>query len=624
MSQWYKLNITDSGPIGVGAFDGPTGQAPSVNGAVISSNNIFFQSASTTYPGMVNTTSQSFGGKKTFANQIAIQGDTSGTVTINSSTGTYNFTLPTTVGPTGQFLTSNGGGPMYWSVGTTGPTGANSNVTGPTGQTGSSSTVTGPTGATGATSTVTGPTGATGATSTVTGPTGATGASSTVTGPTGATSTVTGPTGSFGPLGNVLRVDSIYGNDSTASIGGSPYLTVNAAITAAASASGCTIWILPGTYTLTSGITVPSGVSLRGLSTQTCTIQMTSVSADTTLLTMGQNTRVEDLTLNLTSSGHYTLKGIVFGGTTSVTAKLRTCVLTVDNSSAIDNGTSNVYGVECSGTGGLNSTSFSFNCLKGSTINVKSNGNGDKRGILVSNSNVVTTRDLNVYVAAPPGPTGFTGSYVGVVTNDTGGTGSIQMRSTTVGTVKPTGTQGYINSDILQLTPSIVTNPTYLATPGIQIGPGTDLVTKSAGGKSFSTYVYPTTLFYGCKGVITNEKSGWLWPGTVIFSNSTPKYPDITLPPARYRAQQPFILSGMSVSLNKSVSGNVTTITACKNATTNVPDGITSVAVTLNDTETSKSYYNTTVDFNAGDFLSLYFTSNSDTIEDVIIQVDLF
>jgi hypothetical protein len=617
MSQWYKLNITDSGPIGVGAFDGPTGQAPSVNGAVISSNNIFFQSASTSYPGMVNTTSQSFAGKKTFVNQIAIQGDTSGTVTINSSTGTYNFTLPTTVGPTGQFLTSNGGGPMYWSEGTTGPTGANSAVTGPTGAsitgpTGASSTVTGPTGVTGATSTVTGPTGAD---STVTGPTGA---DSTVTGPTGATSTVTGPTGSYGPLGNVLRVDSVYGNDSTASISGLPYLTVNAAVSAAV--SGSTIWILPGTYTLTSGITVPPGVSLRGLSLQTCTIQMTGVTSNTTLLTMGENTRVEDLTLNLTSSGHYTLKGIVFGGTTSTTAKLRTCVLTVNNSTASDIGTSNVYGVECSGTGGLNSASFSFNCLKGSTINVKSNGNGDKRGILISNSNVVTTRDLNVYVAAPPGPTGFTGSYVGVVTNDTGGTGSIQMRSTTVGTVKPTGTQGYINSDILQSTPSIVSDPTYLASPGIQIGPGTDLVTKSAGGKPFSTYIYPTTLFYCVLG--NNNRSGYLWPGTVSASGS---YPDQTTPTARYRTQQPLILSGISASLNSAGGGASVVITACKNASTGGSlSNPTVFTITLSSANLNDSFYNGSVDFSSGDFISIFISITGGNVTDLSVQLDCF
>jgi hypothetical protein len=339
-----------------------------------------------------------------------------------------------------------------------------------------------------------------------TGPTGWTGN----TGPTGLASTVTGPTGSYGPLGNVLRVDTVNGNDSTASVGGLPYKTVEAAV--AAATSGKTIWVMPGTYTLASGITLPDGIALRGMNVQTTTIQMTGVTANTTLLTMGENCRVEDLTLKLTSSGHYTLKGMVFGGTSTVTSKLRTAVLTVDNSAASSGGTSTVYGIECSGTGTLGSASFSFNCVKGSTINVLSNGGGAKRGILVSNTNVMSTRDTNIYVAQPTS-TASTGSYVGVETND-GLTGAIQLRSTTVGTVTPSVGHAYTASDILQTTPATISDPTYLASPGIQLGPGVDLVSKTAGGKGFSTYIYPTTIYYGLKGNLSTGTSGFLWPGT--------------------------------------------------------------------------------------------------------------
>jgi hypothetical protein len=78
-----------------------------------------------------------------------------------------------------------------------------------------------------------------------------------------------------------------------------------------------------------------------------------------------------------------------------------------------------------------------------------------------------------------------------------------------VGTVRPTVGQTYTASDILQTNPSTVVNPAYLASAGIQIGPGVDLVTKTAGGAPFSTYTYPTTIFYGCRNTITNEKSGY-------------------------------------------------------------------------------------------------------------------
>jgi hypothetical protein len=276
--------------------------------------------------------------------------------------------------------------------------------------------------------------------------------------------------------------------------------------------------------------------------------------------------------------------------------------------------------------------SFSFNCLKGSTINVYSNGLGNKRGVLVNGSNIATTRDLNIYVAQPssptlPSPTG--GSYVGVETADSSNTGSIQLRSTTIGTVSPTAGQTYTASDILQTNPSTILNPTYLASAGIQIGPGTDLITKTAGGKSFSTFSYPTTLFYGSRGVVTNTNAGWLWVGTQAFSNSTPKYPDDTIPAAFYKIQQPIIVSGITVSCTAAPGvGKTAVFTVCKNtngtAPGGVPNGATVMTVTLSGTETEASYYNKSVNFSSLDKLSLYFITNSTVLSDPSVQIDCF
>ena len=540
------------------------------------------------------------------------------------------------VGPTGD-------------TGSTGPTGAigtatNTGATGPTGDTGSTGPTgpTGPTGATGPAGTATN-TGATGPAGTATntgatGPTGDTGSTG-PTGPLGAATNTgatgpTGPTGSTGAtgpsvagssfgIGKVLRVDSVYGNDSTASVGGSPYLTVDAAV--AAATSGTTVWVHPGTYNLTAGITLPNGIALRGQNTQTTTIQLLGVTANTTLLTMGENTRVEDLTLKLTSSGHYTLKGIVFTGTTTVTAKLRTCVLTVDNSAASSGGTSIVNGIECNGTGTLGPASFSFNSLKGSTINVLSNGNGPKRGILVSNTNIVTTRDINVYVAQPTS-TASTGSYVGVESADVSNTGSIQLRTTTVGTVAPTAGQSYTASDILQTYPATITDPTYLASAGIQVGPGVDLVTKSAGGKGFSTYIYPTTVYYGLKGNIKSGTSGaYLWSGTQ--SISTGIFPDPGLPAAYYRIQQPTLLSGMSAGLNTApgTGNSVTLLVRHTPYGGSITD--TLFTVTFGATDTFKNFYSASHTMDVGDYINLYITytgNNANAASDLTCQLDLF
>jgi hypothetical protein len=345
---------------------------------------------------------------------------------------------------------------------------------------------------------------------------------------------------------------------------------------------------------------------------------------------MGTNTRMEDLTLRLTSSGHYTLKGVVFGGDTSVTAKIRTCVITVDNSAASVGGTSTVTGVEFNGTGTLTSGSFFFNSVKGSTVNVYSNGAGSKRGLLVSNSNIVTIHDTNVYVAQPTS-TASTGSYVGVETADSStNTGSIELRSSSIGCVKPTVGQAYTASDILQTNPATILNPTYLASAGVQIGPGVDLVTKTAGGRGFSTYIYPTIIYYGLRGPIKNiTGAGYLWPGTQLITAG--RYPDTTTPAAYFRIQQPALLSGLSVGLNTAASsGHAVTISVYYSPNViPIPTNPTPTAftVTLANASVFESYYNSSVSLNTGDRVHVYISytgNNENTAEDITVQLDLF
>jgi hypothetical protein len=438
-----------------------------------------------------------------------------------------------------------------------------------------------------------------------------------------------GPTGAQGPavtsfsIGNTLRVDAVYGNDTAASASRytDPFLTIGNAL--AHAVSGENVLVSAGIYDET--ITIPNGVSIRGASVQTCIVRQANVTGNTTLVTMGENTRLEDMTLSLTSAQHHTLKGIVFGGTTTATAKLRTAVVTVNNASASSGGSSTVIGVECNGTGTLGPGSFSFNSLKGSTINVYSNGGGIKRGILVSNTNIASTRDINIYVAQPTS-TASTGSYVGIETNDPSSTGSIQLRSTTVGTTTPTVGQSYTASDILQTTPATITNPTYLASAGIQIGPGTDLVTKTAGSKGFSTYTYPTIVHYGLKGTVKSATTdAYLWPGTQQIAVGN--FPDPGIPAAFYRIQQPALLSGISfsVAIAPGTGYNLTALVKY----TPVGGTITNTAftVTISNTQTEGTFYNSSVSLNTGDKLHLFLTysgGNSNNAHDITAQIDLF
>jgi len=417
-------------------------------------------------------------------------------------------------------------------------------------------------------------------------------------------------------LGQTLVVDSVNGNDGTGAVNGLPFLTIEAALAAIVGGglTGVTVWVAPGTYTLasaTTGITIPDTCSLRGLSTQTTRIVMNASNpgGTVTMLTMGENSRVEDVTLTLNSSNATTnLVGINLPGATSNTSKLRTAVLTVNNSGVAVGSTTNVYGILDNGNGVLGAASFSFNYTRGVTINVFSNGGGSKRGILVTTGNDVTFRDTNVYVAAPTN-LASTGDYRGVET--TNATASAQFRTCSIS--GPTTLGGYTGSDILQTTPG-TGNIAY----GIQLGPGCDLINKTAGGKPFTTYVTPTTLVYCLQSnLVTGPR--YLWPGTLSSSGDATE--------VFYRFQQKSIVQGMSFNLRVAPGvGKSVTVTVHK-STTGVPgSGVaTAMTATISGTATGGDCFTTSVDFAQLEYLSVVVTSTAgSSAQDLVVELDLF
>lgn len=183
--------------------------------------------------------------------------------------------------------------------------------------------------------------------------------------------------------GKTTIVDGIYGSDATGAREDStrPFQTIQAAL--AVSVSGDIVLVLPGTYSLpAAGLTIPSGVSLRGVCQSSCKIQLLNVTANTTLITMGDSSYLQDFELKLTSAQHHTLTGIKFSGTTNMTAEVDHVLLEVDNSGA-GAGTSNVTGilVQCTGT-----PSREVNSVFASSVIVTSTGSGAKRALLVNSS----------------------------------------------------------------------------------------------------------------------------------------------------------------------------------------------------------------------------------------------
>jgi hypothetical protein len=414
-------------------------------------------------------------------------------------------------------------------------------------------------------------------------------------------------------MGNTIVVDQINGNDVTGAINALPFQTVNAAMTYMATlvlpAGGVTCWILPGTYTLTAGITIPATCSMRGLSTQTTRISWAaSVPGGTaTLLTMNDNTRLEDLTLTLSSVNATTnLVGVTLPGTASDTAKIRTMVLNVTNAGVATGSTTNVYGILSPGASALNPTDFALNFTRGCTVNVSSNGGGNKRAILVNGANTLSLRDTNFYVAAPPDPLS-TGSYVGAETNDN--LAQAAFRSCSIS--GPTTAGGYTGSDVLQTLP--VARDTY----GISIGPGTDLIHRTTGGTPFALTTTPAILAYSINATL-QAAPRYFWPGVLpTGGDSTEVF---------FRFDRPVLLQGMSVNMRTAPgAGNNVVFTIRKSATGVPGSGInTTMTVTVSDLNTTGINLTSAVTVTAGEYISLRADRSAVGAADIAVQLDLY
>jgi hypothetical protein len=203
--------------------------------------------------------------------------------------------------------------------------------------------------------------------------------------------------------GATILVDKVFGSDAFGARQGHAFATITAAL--AAAVAGDLVLVGPGAYD--ESITIPANVGVRGAQVSAVTIQRLLVVANTDLVAMGENSRLEDVSLLLTSAGHFALRGVVFSGTTAATAKLRRVNVVLDNSTAGGVGSSNVFGVHSSGTGSPSATQ----ALQSVSIVVASAGLGAKLGILCDTAaHTFRARDTDVLVVNAGGA----GAYFGV------------------------------------------------------------------------------------------------------------------------------------------------------------------------------------------------------------------
>lgn len=370
------------------------------------------------------------------------------------------------------------------------------------------------------------------------------------------------------------------GNDSTAFIGGNPFKTINGAITAinAIGATGITILVFPGVYD--EVVVIPNGNSLRGVQLSTVIIRQQNVASNTTVLTMGENTRVEDITVLLTSSNHVSLTGVAFPGTTSLTSRLRTAVITVDNSTASTSGTSNVYAIHSFGTG---MPDDSISAVRATTITTRSAGLGNKRAILVNtNPHNFHCRDVNLTTTSAGGA----GSYIGAEVNQSGAQLSLRLASIQGTTADASQTAGTITLS------------------------SANLINSNANNLGFSTVLQPNTFLWADPAGLPTGGTRFYRPGTSA----------VTATEVFIRMSQKAIIKSLTIRSRVGPGGtNTDTWTIRKNGVD------TPLTVPLTGAQTSNINNNVSVTFQAGDSISLKaIASTGSTTTDTVIQVDIF
>jgi hypothetical protein len=385
------------------------------------------------------------------------------------------------------------------------------------------------------------------------------------TGPTGpaGTASATGATGPILQIGNTLIVDGVYGNNTTAAADPTryPFLTINAALSNVS--SGQTVFVRPGTYN--EKITVPNGIALRGANVQTVTVQQLNTTSNTTLLTMGSNCRVEDMTFTLTSASNVNLTGIDWPSGTPISSKLRVCVANVTSSGT---GANTIVGMLSSGS---SATTYSAaDAVRGSTISVDASSSGIVRGLYVTGSNWFAIRDTNINAR------GSGSNIIGVETTNAGAYASLKHSTIRGGDhiAQP------LNHDINRTAGEILLG-------------ATDLVNNSANGNGFAITVEGAVTHFGTTGNFTNGTTYYLVPGFVRQGD---------LPTSTFgipATQNMILFSGTFQSSPALPTGQSVKLTAYKNNT------ITDMSMTIVAGQTLASNITQSVDYSRGDNFDL-------------------
>lgn len=381
--------------------------------------------------------------------------------------------------------------------------------------------------------------------------------------------------------GNIVWVDAVNGNDGTGVRGdaGKPFLTVAAAL--AAALAGDLVFIRPGTYNLAAGISVPSGVSIRGACMGHTVVQMLGVVANTTLVTLNSDSRIEDLTLKLTSAGHFTLTGILWTGTSTASCVVRGIEVLVDNSGASPVGSSDVTAMLVQSTG---FPKEDFVNVRVSRVLVNSAGLGNKRGILLNTA--VADFHISDCATRCDNTGGGAGSYIGVETNFAN------------------GEVDYIGGLIFGWSADVS------QTLGVLRLGAADLQTANANGKNFTTLGLDSLLIWGDSGGLPANSTRYFRPGTA----------SVALSEIQIKTPRKAVLKNLFLRAAAGPgAARVDTFTLRKNGV-NTP-----LAVTLTGAQATADNVADSVSFQPGDLISMQMvTASGSGSSDVMITVEMY
>jgi len=314
-----------------------------------------------------------------------------------------------------------------------------------------------------------------------------------------------------------------------------PYTLSFKTITAALAAAlpGQTVYVYPGVYNET--ITIPTGVALRGTNALTTIIQSINPSFPTTVVRLNQNTRLEDIQINISlatapNPGPYIAIDFLTGA--SITAKVRSCTI----NATLSSGNANIYGIRSSGSSVT--TINPAHALRACQITVTSNGAFPAVGVLVNGPNWFEARDSVISAL------GTGSNLVACETNDPNATFSIK-----------TTTINGLTNDLLRVQGHIL------------IG-ATDLINHTA-PNGFTVDIQPSTVFFGILGFPGGNLTYYLPPtvSPVASISTTIPYP--------FNFITDIIIFSISVNFSGTVSGSDTiTFTIYKN---NVATGLSIV-----------------------------------------------